>query len=712
MLRFPFCVHTLALPLSLKRPFISHNSEFLTIVLVELKSTLYSTLDLLLDLGDPRRPAVSAFFHFSRQGKQALERSNAIYEANESSQSLIEGLLTTMTGLTHIVATDFTAPGRTRDAEANLLDPQWYTDLRSLHIQMNTFVTKLLLNTSSHKPRTYGVRYEVGKSLEVILSAGSFETPSKQGIKLLAQRLLMLSGIGPPEELSRHGIKTTVSSLGVGRNLQDRFEYGKTPSAFSSTKACTFNYKNPDLCDAFLDRHPFPLILYRLLRGESHPRSFQALAVTLRSSVAAQWEPDVYISGAPAFFRRYHPNYASEAVADPMHWTWIILKAQSRNRGGRVTLRSTNPFAMPEIQFNSFSTSGNEDVQAIMDAVDFGRRAFADLIPLGGDGFTENSPGEAQFPSRSSQLAQDIRDKAWGYQHLLITEFFAFCSACGTARIGAQGDPYAVLDSDFRVNGVDGLRGVDGSIWPRTPGFFLALPVHISAEKAADVITGKAPDPYFATPDAGGLLGTLGNGPVGGVVSRLTGQGESAGLGLFVGLVVPSKMFAVADRVSRITRSQQATIHQASKKLPSTRFSVQTAAVPVEKVCMKSRAGYSRTLHRKGPCADDGEVPRTTNLLYWPLYSSEALPSRMNAFAVGIRNFRISSSSLSTRQQLSFYNATMVTQESYTNMITIPSISASYIGPVHVHHRRSVRVAGVELVAVVFWPTALSIQHF
>lgn len=71
----------------------------------------------------------------------------------------------------------------------------------NLHVQLNTFVTKLLLDSSGHRPRAYGVQYEVGQSLysadprwtgargqpgyafairEVILSAGSFETPSKR----------------------------------------------------------------------------------------------------------------------------------------------------------------------------------------------------------------------------------------------------------------------------------------------------------------------------------------------------------------------------------------------------------------------------------------------------------------------------------------------------------------------------------------------------
>jgi choline dehydrogenase len=75
-----------------------------------------------------------------------------------------------------------------------------------------------------------------------------------------------------------------------------------------------------------------------------------------------------------------------------------------------------------------------------------------------------------------AQLTQFIRDHAWGHH------------ACCTARIGRHDDPLAVLDWRFRVRGVDGLRVVDASVFPRIPGFFLAVPIYMISEKAAEVI--------------------------------------------------------------------------------------------------------------------------------------------------------------------------------------------------------------------------------
>jgi choline dehydrogenase len=69
-----------------------------------------------------------------------------------------------------------------------------------------------------------------------------------------------------------------------------------------------------------------------------------------------------------------------------------------------------------------------------------------------------------------------IKNTAWGHH----------CSC--TCAIGADDDPMAVLDSSFRVRGVQGLRVVDASVYPRIPGTFTLLSTYIVGEKGADVI--------------------------------------------------------------------------------------------------------------------------------------------------------------------------------------------------------------------------------
>jgi choline dehydrogenase len=73
-----------------------------------------------------------------------------------------------------------------------------------------------------------------------------------------------------------------------------------------------------------------------------------------------------------------------------------------------------------------------------------------------------------------------VKDNAWGHH------------ACGTCRIGAEGDSDAVLDSSFRVRGVKALRVVDASIFPKIPGFFILSAIYMAAEKASDAILADA----------------------------------------------------------------------------------------------------------------------------------------------------------------------------------------------------------------------------
>lgn len=306
----------------------------------------------------------------------------------------------------------------------------------------------------------------VAAGKEIIVSTGAFNTP----------QLLKLSGVGPQDELASHGIDIVKNLPGVGANLQDRYEtgvVGKTDSDFYITKDCTFGYTNPDPC------------LETWQKGTTkegrqvYASNGIAIAITRKSSAASESDdPDLFISGAPANFPGYYPGFAYEGLKDAQHWTWIILKARSHNDAGTVKLRSTNPQDVPQITFNSFDTgntadNGDEkDMQAVYEAMEFGREAFSKLIPLDGS-FTETWPGKNVT---GDALKTFIKDEAWGHH-----------ASC-TCKIGSDDDEMAVLDSNFKVRGVDGLRVVDASVFPKIPGYYIALPIYMISEKAADVI--------------------------------------------------------------------------------------------------------------------------------------------------------------------------------------------------------------------------------
>ncbi|KAM0328159.1 hypothetical protein ACHAQA_005566 [Verticillium albo-atrum] len=350
-----------------------------------------------------------------------------------------------------------------------------------LDIKLNTLVTKVRFDRSGSKPRAVGVDFLAGKSLykadpratqspsstagsvnataEVILSAGAFNTP----------QLLKLSGVGPKKELESFGINVVVDLPGVGTNLQDRYEttvIGETQSDFQIIEGCTFG-RSGDPC------------LKKWQAGASsgdrgiYGSNGVSLGIVKKSSVSTG-DPDLFIAGAPVSFPGYYPGYSADGTTDRKHWSWITLKAHSRNRAGTVRLRSSDPRDMPLIDFNYFSQGGAEDRKAVVEGMKLSRRMFRDVIPLAG-GFTEVWPGESVS---DDDLDEWVTNEAWGHH-----------ASC-TCPIGKDGDPLAVLDSKFRVRGVDGLRVVDASVFPEIPGFYIAVPVYMISEKAADVILG------------------------------------------------------------------------------------------------------------------------------------------------------------------------------------------------------------------------------
>ena len=176
----------------------------------------------------------------------------------------------------------------------------------------------------------------------------------------------------------------------------------------------------------------------------------------------------------PAFFPGYFPGYSQKLLGERNLFTWAILKAHTRNTAGTVTLRSADPRDVPAINFRYFEEGNDadgDDLQSVVTGVQLVRRLMANA----GDCVErEVLPGpEVQTPS---EIAEFVRTHAWGHH------------ACGTCRIGPAGDPLAVVDSRFRVHGVERLRVVDASVFPRIPGFFIVTPIYMVSEKASDVI--------------------------------------------------------------------------------------------------------------------------------------------------------------------------------------------------------------------------------
>jgi choline dehydrogenase len=343
-----------------------------------------------------------------------------------------------------------------------------------LKIELNALATRVLLDENQ---RAIGVEYLSGKRLyrasgspsdlpaqprrlyasrEVILAGGAFNTP----------QLLMLSGIGPGDELARHGIEVRVDLPGVGRNLQDRYEVGVVNRMnfdewhiFQSAK---FDTTDPQFHE------------WKTKRTGPYITNAAVLSLFKRSAPERPL-PDIFCVAFLGPFKGYFPNYSRLFVEKRNYLTWAVLKAHTNNRAGEVTLRSADPRDVPQVDFHYFEEGTydkGEDLDSVVDGIRFVRRLTAKMKQQGMIA-EEELPGEDIQSDR--ELREFVRSHAWGHH--------ASCSCA----IGPR-DQNGVLDSGFRVHGTQGLRVVDASIFPRIPGFFIVSAVYMIGEKASDVI--------------------------------------------------------------------------------------------------------------------------------------------------------------------------------------------------------------------------------
>lgn len=320
---------------------------------------------------------------------------------------------------------------------------------------------------SGEAPGAAGERREARARREVILCGGAFNTP----------QLLQLSGIGPRELLEEHGIPVRVDLPGVGANLQDRYEVSlvqrmKRPFSMlaNSTMAPPEGGEPPDPhLQEWIDR-----------RTGIYTTNGAVMAVIKRSDPALR-DPDLFVFGLVTDFRGYEPGYSARIRASRDCFTWAVLKGHTENRAGRVAIRSADPRDVPHVDFRYFDKGDGDDeadLEAVVRGFELARslsRSYDHLVD------EEIYPGTDRVgPGDREGMRSFIRDNAWGHH-----------ASC-TCKIGADDDPMAVLDGDFRVRGTEGLRVVDASVFPRIPGLFIISAVYMVAEKASDVILGDA----------------------------------------------------------------------------------------------------------------------------------------------------------------------------------------------------------------------------
>jgi choline dehydrogenase len=312
--------------------------------------------------------------------------------------------------------------------------------------------------------RRGGAIHEVRANREVILAGGPINSP----------QLLMLSGIGPAAELHRHGIEIVADRPGVGANLQDHLE-------FYFQVAC----KQPVTLYPYMNWFAKGLIGAQWLltrKGLGATNHFESCGF-IRSRAGIKY-PDIQYHFFPLAVR-----YDGKSMVDGHGFQAHVSPMRSKSRGN-ITLRSADPHEKPVIRFNYMSHP--DDWTEMRAGVRLTREIFAQpaFEPFCG---AEIAPG-ADIIS-DEDIDAFIREKVESGYH-----------PCGTCKIGDAADDMAVVDSELRVIGVEGLRVVDSSVMPSITTGNLNAPTIMIGEKGADHILGKGPlassnAPYYVAPN-------------------------------------------------------------------------------------------------------------------------------------------------------------------------------------------------------------------
>lgn len=339
-----------------------------------------------------------------------------------------------------------TRKGRRESARTAFLAP--IRQRPNLTIVTNSEIARVLVENG----RAVGVQdrwHNYKAEAEVILAAGTIGSP----------KLLLLSGIGPTNQLRRHQIDVIHDSHEVGRNLQDhiliRVQY-----------ECRNEHTLHHLTRADRAMVAFARALFF---GKGPMTVFPLEAGAYLRSAGAE-RPDIQSHFIPALTSAtIRLPFASTGVNEQPGFmaNASVMRPASR---GHLELSSADPSAPPRIFPNYLDDA--RDLDKLVDATTMLREIFAQSAFDAARG-EELAPGPDKRSKKS--IAQWVRATANTMYHPV-----------GTCRMGV--DEEAVVDENLQVRGVDGLRVADASICPAVPSTNTMAPTMMIAEKAASLL--------------------------------------------------------------------------------------------------------------------------------------------------------------------------------------------------------------------------------
>ena len=340
----------------------------------------------------------------------------------------------------------------------------------NLDIVAEAFVTKIIIENNS----AVGVKFnfkgrtrEVRARREVIMSAGAINTA----------QLLMLSGIGPKEELEKHDIPV-LADLPVGKNLQDHW-------------AAILNFELSENITQFEDKQKDNSSIWNYIHSKKGPltsvQGVNTIAFLDKNGPNSTDDyPDYQLYfwegalGPPESQLRIKPEYF-KAIYEPYRGKpfYMCLSQILHPKGrGEVTLQSANPYDPPIIDPKYYSNSDDLDivVAGMKKCKEFA--LTPELKQIGAKPFSTVVPG-----------CEDVLENDDEYFRCVASSIVITLNhQVSTAKMGNPMDPETVVDPKLRVKNINNLRVVDASVMPLIPSGNTNVPTLMVAEKASDLI--------------------------------------------------------------------------------------------------------------------------------------------------------------------------------------------------------------------------------
>lgn len=381
-------------------------------------------------------------------------------------------------GVSYVQAT--TKYGRRHSAYRAFIEPIMFKR-KNLKIYTFSRVTKILIDPTSKA--AYGLeflykrkRFTFKARKEVILSAGVFNSP----------QILMLSGIGPADNLNNLGINI-IQQLPVGLRMSEHMTHFGPTFTVNTTDQALFlsSVKLPDVLkflagrpDTHLSMLPgVEALAFVKVPGSNLTQDWPDVEIIFASGSLASDDGVALKKGGNIKQEIYDILYRPLQMTKQDHFTFLIMPFHPKSLG-RVWLKNRNPLQWPMIDPNYFDHK--DDIEFMLQGIKAALRLAETpaMQKIGAKILDTPVPGCESYTFASDDYWRcSIRTLSYTLHHQV-----------GTCRMGPATNPTTVVSPELRVHNITKLRLVDASVIPLPPTGHTNAPTFMIAEKAADMI--------------------------------------------------------------------------------------------------------------------------------------------------------------------------------------------------------------------------------